>query len=541
MTTLDHLPYELLEKILLDANVPSRILFELSLLSSRLQSVCLDMYIRLTAGRNLQKRCVARLSCDGPQQDVVSALLAVDRSYLPTMQYFECHFQRGETTFLEMQQDFQRVEKLVTRLEFIGKVVLHFHGYLGETDKGNLAGWCQAFGRLLDCIIHRGCTALEVNQGERQLVPLHCLDPPSVLSKIKLSMARMIGSREPSKFRTNRNHISLTSSHEVQGRSRLASLSIGSELMLSHPFLQWTCSALRTSPITMLSLQDLNAQAIDWVTVAQVLPSAAPHINTIKISKLQGLRRKDLAALINGFSTLESISISTPTFNPEIIYREGQPPTPENVLYDSLKDVHCYPRWGQLRELTLSKKWIQPALLTPALKDMGSLEKLVIVFYGLNELFALFRLWAPTDPEVANIQSLLEMVASSNLTPGFDIYFEMPSYQWVGAWNHVGSITRDPALAWPHLITGIVFSVHPVEWHFMCKRAQEFSPDLGENVQKFFTSILPGVRRVMMRMDCEAEEELVEEARDFCTSAMMRGAFSNMDCVEVAGTILSFD
>jgi len=48
---------------------------------------------------------------------------------------------------------------------------------------------------------------------------------------------------------------------------------------------------------------------------------------------------------------------------------------------------HGYPRWECLKELRLTNEWIRPGWLAFTLKGMKSLEKVILLLSGVNELF----------------------------------------------------------------------------------------------------------------------------------------------------------
>ena len=319
MATLTDLPDELLRLIFLRANVRSHELHKLPRQSSRFRRVCLNMYLSLNAGPNLQQKCVAKLSCDGPQQDVVSVLLAIEHSHITRMEDFECQFQRGTVRVAAMQRDMERVSLLLSGLGSVGRVVLDFDRAQRWVDvdisREDVEGLYQAFRQLLDNILERSCTSLEAN-GARRLSPPCGSNPshlPNFLAEFKTSIKRVVN-RDIGFHLTRRLKHQRRSSPE---HFKLSHLTIGSELMLlDHLTFHWTCSTLRTSRITTLTLLGLHLWVTDWSTIAQSLPTSAPNLKTLNISQIHGIGWRDLGVLVDGFSKLEYVSISKPSFAP---------------------------------------------------------------------------------------------------------------------------------------------------------------------------------------------------------------------------------
>ena len=565
MPTFLDLPYELLEQILSTADVSSRNLFELSQLSPVLQRVCLELYLRLNGGRDLQQRCIARLSSDGPQIDIITALLALDLADITHIDHFECHFQRGETSLADMKREYERVGQFLSRLNSVGKVLLDFDVAQRWSDKTmpeeDIVEWCTAFGRFLDTVLERGCTALEVN-GARQLVPMYesvPVNPLNLLNKIKRSVSNrgygqdakwaglapgsvLLGPTWMFKPKPYTKEIALVvPSLEVETSSKLEHLSIGSEHMLILPVLQWTYTILRTSPITHFTLHGFKMWVTAWTTIAQVLPHAVPNLKALSISNISGIGRKCLSLLIGGFSRLEFVQVERVTFAPEVIYPGYVLHTRENAIYRAPKDelTYGYPRWEHLRELRLSGEWIIPDLLLATVKRLKALQRVVIWFHQAWDLYTVLQNRLPVKKELQGLAAFLEDAATA-LPDKCDLYIGMDAFSWTCAWgiqvSDLWTGTHFPS--WLPKITGIIFRVTTPDWrnaHLPYARDKPWMEKMNENVAQWFDIVFARVQRVLVEADGQGQE-VVDDLKALFNSPVMRKALANMDHVDFVRT-----
>ena len=159
------LPFELHEEVLWYANLPLDTLLELSRSCTRLRQVCLDVYIKKHGGRHPETKFIASLSLT--RFDILDAFKAYTLRPISQMRHLEVRFQRGETSKGAMIRNYRRVARFISHLLVVHKVVLDFDSEQRWTDKkfnrSAFADWAHAAGVLLNTIVERGCTSLEVN------------------------------------------------------------------------------------------------------------------------------------------------------------------------------------------------------------------------------------------------------------------------------------------------------------------------------------------------------------------------------------------
>ncbi|KAJ6538099.1 hypothetical protein B0H19DRAFT_1079175 [Mycena capillaripes] len=263
------LPSEILLKILEDSTFPTKGLYNLALLSRRLNLIALPIYFSRN-GVNLQAKC-AKLSPP------------------------ESHH-----SFLELERHFADApanEAFIARLSYVKKVSLHLAsiegcGYSARGGDAILEAWASQFRSLLDRIIETGCTSLTVISGT-QLTKTYELQEvqgsgvlrylPRVIGQLLVRPDPRLGFRRNPEQGTDEAWLSMP---PFCSRSQLTSLVIDSVTLVVPPGLHWTLAALQHSPITSLAIRMALVPSQIWRTVLPAIASAALNLTTVSITEL---------------------------------------------------------------------------------------------------------------------------------------------------------------------------------------------------------------------------------------------------------------
>ena len=290
---LNELPTELIERILDEADLPRRTLFDLATsCGRRLQPILLARYIRLNGGGlNPQDKCVAQLV--GRRRDDLIAALNL-ASFIKSIRHFECRFPRGNLEHRVLLKHFERVERLLGRLEGVEVVIFDFHPGQLTLKSGEVATrpqdakeWCERLGTLLDAVLLKGCRSLEIRGLRHYTRVYHLTDSLPALSTLMLSSTRMSQHDRTSvsnlKAVDTGKPVAVSLSNAAKLHSKLTHLIIASENMVSPCLIQWTSSVLTTSAVTHLTVQGLEMTRERWIALGDALACCSPTVKNLRL------------------------------------------------------------------------------------------------------------------------------------------------------------------------------------------------------------------------------------------------------------------
>ncbi|KAJ7250184.1 hypothetical protein B0H12DRAFT_1121130 [Mycena haematopus] len=108
--------------------------------------------------------------------------------------------------------------------------------------------------------------------------------PPTRMGRIMRFLSAIPGLvRRPTSEIQGHAHIEMTVPSSIHHSSNLSSLEIYSAILVLPPGLYWTLTALRTCPITSLTLGWRTEESIPWRTVLPLIASAASQLTSISL------------------------------------------------------------------------------------------------------------------------------------------------------------------------------------------------------------------------------------------------------------------
>ncbi|KAJ2936049.1 hypothetical protein H1R20_g1046, partial [Candolleomyces eurysporus] len=375
---------------------------------------------------------------------------------------------------------FGRVERFITKLKAVNEVVLNFNSseevaYIFTED--NAIAWSEGLGSLLNTIVERGCSSLQV-RGLLKIMDVYRevtvmsprSQPPSLLSRLKNLFTSAEFAPTPSvlagqtwKYERNPHtnwsfsapkDILTEFSPQAIAHSSLTHLTIGTKSFLCPPLLQWTYSALSTSPITDLTIEDVDFFGATWSILSDLLPQAAPGLKGLKLRKCRGLSDKQVTQFIKGFPKLERLSLeqlSSP-------WTDGL-----NPFANSSNAV--LPALARLTTLRGEAKWILPAL-TSYSASFPALQNLQIVFSrGVRRSWTIV---GDSDVRALDDRCLLAELTKLGPNPKFSVDIELLAPEDIVSWMRQATepITASGGTPeWMDCVSGIIVVVDKrLEW-----------------------------------------------------------------------------
>ncbi|KAF6748387.1 hypothetical protein DFP72DRAFT_916615 [Ephemerocybe angulata] len=544
--TFISLPNELLEDIFRRAQTPSSSLFALANTCARLQFSCLSLYLQDFGQIDPEESCTVIMEGEPRDDDVLAALSL--STFITKTKHFSCRFQGSSLHIL--LHNFSRVERLLHRFSSVGAVTLDFNAqdktYMDITDHDILA-WTDSIGQLLNTILERDCTSLEVN-GLTQMThvyqdALRMFRPqssPSLLSTLKSYFSPSDQERQTQTpppnpppyvlsgptWKYERNRFGSTTktqtpilahlSPAAQIKSHLTHFTIGSKSLLCPPLLQWTCSVLASSPISTLTIRDVNFFGATWSILTILLPQSIPSLKRLELSNIGSFSHDQITRLMDSFPDLEYLSAE----RLELPWYTG-------LTSHTMQSI-AFPTFRHLVELRVPEHWILPCFeFTP--ESLPVLKVLTIVFYDGEG-------WRRLEDQHSPVRKLFIDLSGRGqglgVTVNMDILANTDIIRWMQMQRYQRSrLEEDEAERWIHCVSGL---------YLMFKGRVQFAHVLNAKpiVEAWFGQF-PGLKRVSLRSQ-DKEAATVKSMEEFCRYTMP-SVVKRLDCLEVNGKKLTIE
>ncbi|KAJ7640409.1 hypothetical protein DFH06DRAFT_1334770 [Mycena polygramma] len=318
--TLLSLPNELLVIIFENPKFPLDCLCILAVSCRRLHNIALPIYFTRSGLPSPSKSAVIHLAQEGP--DMLTALnMAL---FISSMEDITCVFPHPScTSIFPLLPHLNRFRKFISRFPSVGRVTLQLdarNSMCNATgDDKALRAWSSTLGRLLNCLVDKHCTELTVKYGGylTRSFKLSAVPTQRVNRAVK-AVKRLLGSRavvagKGWEFRRSKEQgreRALTSVPSKMSRSStLTSLHIQSAVLIMPPCLKWTLSALRSCPITSLSLSQISLEKETWSAVLPLLAKAARRLTDLSLSELDSISDVELLKFCARLPRLTSLRI----------------------------------------------------------------------------------------------------------------------------------------------------------------------------------------------------------------------------------------
>ncbi|KAK7007825.1 hypothetical protein R3P38DRAFT_3026313 [Favolaschia claudopus] len=303
LASLMDLPEELLLHIFEQSIFPPESLYYMALLNRRLHFPALSVYFS-RHGIDLATKSVTihakPIAIGWP--DSLSALriyLCLDSLDLQDITCVLPHPSCASTR--QIVAHMNRLQCFMSRLSSVKTVKLEFgddHWELSMclstgTDEA-LGNWALEFGGLLNCTVTKGCESFTLVNGTYMAQTYDLVLSNSLIPRwMRRIFPARATSASNSKFRRSSTQGTITIRlPAVTQRIQLKSLTIHSATLLLPPGLDWTLSALRQSRLTSLALSiplpRLGNDTLIWQHILPLVASAAPHLTSLSIKRVQG-------------------------------------------------------------------------------------------------------------------------------------------------------------------------------------------------------------------------------------------------------------
>ncbi|KAJ7657181.1 hypothetical protein DFH06DRAFT_1409328, partial [Mycena polygramma] len=347
------LPTELILDVLTRAILPTETLLGLARLCQRLYLIALPLYFERHGVDPNAKSVVINMRQDC--RDTLQVLQAA--LFTPQTENITCIFPHPDCkSILPLLRHLSRLERYISRLPVVKHVTLQLDnrgsGCLSVGGDRQLRAWASALESLLNCIVRKRCTSLNVMYGG-QFTRAYELAPPAtdhgVISRFLLNRRLRNEThafhRVPSQGRTR---IEMALPRSSYRSSQLTSLEIHSAILLLPPGLSWTLRALRNCPITSLTLSRPAEAAIPWSTVLPLLASAGCGLTSVVLQQGDDGSFFSQADVLDNFVSrlplLRHITLSPRT---PLLFSATEIPPPELALRH-LETLHAPPVFIEL-------------------------------------------------------------------------------------------------------------------------------------------------------------------------------------------------
>ncbi|KAJ6534815.1 hypothetical protein B0H19DRAFT_1271511 [Mycena capillaripes] len=292
------LPTEILVAILESPRVSDGTLRSLARVCRRLHFIALPIYFSRNGLTPSSDFLDLSLRSDG--HDLLGVLLTA--LFTPETQNITCHFPHPDcTSIYPLLSHLKRLEKYISRLPSVKVVQLQLDVAgsvcLSSGDDHALKAWTGQLESLLNCIVKKQCKSLTMDYGS-QFTRSYEVGPPSSprgpITRLFAAVPKLL-SRDSGEtagvtehFRRNprqgHRRFKVTLPSSVHRSARLTSLEIYSPILLLPPGLQWTLTALRTCPVTSLTMERREAYSIPWSTVLPLIGSAGKCLSSLTLT-----------------------------------------------------------------------------------------------------------------------------------------------------------------------------------------------------------------------------------------------------------------
>ncbi|KAJ3505355.1 hypothetical protein NMY22_g17616 [Coprinellus aureogranulatus] len=279
-----------------------------------------------------------------------------------------------------MLSQLAELHALLNRFTAFVEVVISFH--LEDAPYANLSGydvapWVRAMEKLLNTIVEKGCTSLQVN-GLRQILRL----PSPGANEESGYLYEDTVLRGPT-WEYQRDHARPTTHPNRQNdeilaylppaakaNTQLTHMTIGSNALFCPPLLQWTYLALGCSPISTLTIRNVDFMGPTWSILSTLLPRARPYLRRLELSNVGSVSHEQITHLMAAFPELEYLSA------------EGLGlPWYTFLSASGLPAGMVMPVFACLKEFRVQSTWVLPDFEVDA-KAFPVLKKLIISFVG---------------------------------------------------------------------------------------------------------------------------------------------------------------
>ncbi|KAJ3509475.1 hypothetical protein NMY22_g16278 [Coprinellus aureogranulatus] len=273
------LPPELLHDIVGHADLPLVDLFSVSMTCRILQEICLTLHLRRGGIIHPEELCSIVVP-HGPRRigDTLSTLYQA--MWITKIKRLEFRFDAETLPQLQtITSHLVRITAFIRRLTSVEETAFHLKCLSPPLDApsyGDVAVWSYRMGQLLNVVVERGCTVLDVN-GVHHVI--HPADPPRAVGLPKLFQFLKPRARYTRPLPSLITTEPIPSS--IHPTSNLTHLTIGSSSLFCQPLLQWTCAVLTSSPISHLTLRDIwlpEPQASTFVKSFRKLSTSVTHL-----------------------------------------------------------------------------------------------------------------------------------------------------------------------------------------------------------------------------------------------------------------------
>ncbi|KAJ7232454.1 hypothetical protein B0H12DRAFT_1239651 [Mycena haematopus] len=288
------LPTEILVGILENRAVSETTLYFLALVCRRLHFVALPIYFSRHGLTPSSKSIVIAMVED--RRDVLAALKTA--LFIPHTENIRCIFPHPSCcSIFPLLLHLTRLENYISRLPSVKHVTLclDVRGSmcLSVGNDDGLRAWAASLESLLNCIVKKQCECLTMVYGAQFTKAYQLTSPPIRRGKMMhllSAVPRLARTRRPTseiqEFRRDprqgHTHIEMALP-SIHHSSNLSSLEIYSAILVLPPGLYWTLTALRTCPITSLTLGWRGEESIPWRTVLPLIASAASQLTSITL------------------------------------------------------------------------------------------------------------------------------------------------------------------------------------------------------------------------------------------------------------------
>ncbi|KAF7341300.1 hypothetical protein MVEN_01866200 [Mycena venus] len=283
------LPTEILVAIFDNPRVSDSTLRSLANVCRRLHFIALPVYFSRNGLTPSSDLLDLSLRSDG--HDLLGVLQTA--LFTPETQNITCHFPHPDcTSIYPLLSHLKRLEKYISRLPSVKVVKLQLDVAgsvcLSIGDDRALKAWTEQLERLLNCIVKKQCKSLTMEYGG-QFTRSYEFNPLSGITRLFAALPKLLSrdSGETEHFRRDprqghrRFEVTLPSS--VHRSSRITSLEIYSPILLLPPGLRWTLTALRTCPITSLTMERREAYFIPWSIIFPLIGSAGKCLTSLTL------------------------------------------------------------------------------------------------------------------------------------------------------------------------------------------------------------------------------------------------------------------
>ncbi|KAJ6459675.1 hypothetical protein C8R45DRAFT_1221380 [Mycena sanguinolenta] len=292
MAGLLDLPPEILVSILEDPAVSDTTVCFLSLVCRRLHFVALPVYFSRHGLTPSSKSIVITMRED--RRDLLAALNSA--LFIPDTENIECIFPHPSCiSIFPLLVHLTRLESYISRLPSVKRVTLclDVRGSvcLSVGDDRSLRAWTAGLESLLNCIVEKKCVSLammggmQLTRAYEATLPVHQGTMARLLSAIPKFLHRP--TRGIQGFRRvpgqGDAYLEMAIPSSLHNSSNLATLDIHSAILVLPPGLHWTLAALRTCPITSLTLGRRVEEGIAWRTVLPLIGSAAGQLTSVTL------------------------------------------------------------------------------------------------------------------------------------------------------------------------------------------------------------------------------------------------------------------